>query len=287
MVDKNTAVITEAKLSSDSDLRSDSISGEDLMLLSTSTRVSNLVQHSSISEIPGETSAGSGGGNNFKMPNKKEFVKRLISSLAFIPIILILVFGSFEVVAALCATAFAFLGYEIFSPKIKSHILLRFSMLALCAAGILCFMYFRRFYGASSCIFLVCVASLTDTGAYCVGKLLKGPKLCPKISPMKTWSGFFGGFLVTDVVYCISGVSLFHNMVPALKINAFIVLQFLILSAVLGDLIESAFKRKIGVKDMSNLFPGHGGLLDRLDSLVGVSIVAFLFNYVFGTILCN
>lgn len=225
--------------------------------------------------------------NNHKKPKKREFVTRLISSLAFIPIVLILCFGSFEVVGALCAIAFAFLGYEIFSPRIKGHILLRSLMLIFCAVGIFCFMYFRKTQGVPVCIFLVCLASLTDTGAYCIGKLLKGPKLCPKISPMKTWSGFFGGFLLTDIVFCILEFSSAHNVAPILEMYGFIVLQFLILSAVLGDLIESAFKRKIGVKDMSNLFPGHGGLLDRLDSLIGVSIVAFLFNYIWGIILAN
>lgn len=219
-----------------------------------------------------------------KKPKKKEFVTRLISSLAFIPIVLILGFGSLEVVGALCAIAFAFIGYEIFSPRIKGHILLRSLMLIFCAVGIFCFVYFRKYYGAPLCIFLICVASLTDTGAYCVGKLLKGPKLCPKISPMKTWAGFFGGFLLTNVCYYLFAFSSAYKKIPALEIISFFLLQGFILSAVLGDLIESAFKRKIGVKDMGNLFPGHGGLLDRLDSLIGVSIVAFLFNYIWGII---
>lgn len=275
MVDKNTATADESNLSSDAD--------NGLVSSSVRTFGSKLMQDSKNSEILMEERKGS----NYKMPNKKEFITRLISSLAFIPLILILALGSFEVVAALCAIAFAFIGYEIFSPKIKGHMPLRFSMLLFCAVGIVCFLYFRKFYGASRCVFLVCVASCTDIGAYCIGKILKGPKLCPKISPMKTWSGFFGGFFFTNFLYYLHAFSASYKKIPALELIGFFVLQALILAAVFGDLIESAFKRKIGLKDMSNLFPGHGGLLDRLDSLIGVSIVAFLFDYIFGIILAS
>ncbi len=218
-----------------------------------------------------------------KMSDQKELITRILSSFMFIPVIVLLYFASFKVLAVFSIVAFAAMAYEIFSPEIKGHKKLRSFMLAFCAFGIFCFMYCRDIYGVSGCIFLVCMASFTDIGAYCVGKALKGPKLCPKISPNKTWAGFWGGFFLSNVACsCLSSLFMQTSeqgtFLPRYA-DSFLLIQCTILAAVFGDLIESWFKRKIGVKDMGNLFPGHGGVLDRLDSLIGVSVFLFIVHF--------
>lgn len=100
---------------------------------------------------------------------------------------------------------------------------------------------------------------LNDTGAYVFGKLLGRHKLFPKISPNKTWQGAFGGILAA-----IAGASILSTFSADVAIYHWFILAVIIsVSAIFGDLVESRLKRSIGVKDSSNLLPGHGGILDR------------------------
>jgi phosphatidate cytidylyltransferase len=109
-----------------------------------------------------------------------------------------------------------------------------------------------------------------DIGAFAVGSLLKGPKLWPKFSPNKTWSGFVGGLAAaTAAGSLMAGMSVFTlNPLAA----AFIGLT-VGLATMAGDLWESALKRRFGVKDSGDLIPGHGGLLDRVDGLMFAVVV--------------
>jgi phosphatidate cytidylyltransferase len=127
-------------------------------------------------------------------------------------------------------------------------------------------------YGFHAILYLFLVVWSADTGAFFTGKLIGGPKLAPKISPNKTWSGFIGGAAFA----CIAGV-LFaawfgHTSIPT--VAALSVVLALISQG--GDLGESFIKRFFGVKDSSGLIPGHGGVLDRLDGLVFAAIGAGL-----------
>lgn len=114
----------------------------------------------------------------------------------------------------------------------------------------------------------------SDTGAYFAGRAIGGPKLAPSISPNKTWAGFFGGCLTATVVGTVSGPYLqkFYTTPVTLAITAFM----LSLVSHSGDLLESYLKRHYGVKDSGTFLPGHGGFLDRLDSLLLVSFAAGL-----------
>lgn len=114
---------------------------------------------------------------------------------------------------------------------------------------------------------------LTDTGALVSGSLLKGPKLWPAISPNKTWSGAIGGALAgsiaTAVFFLLMHANPWHG--AALGLLASVVGQ-------LGDLFESYLKRKVGRKNSGSLIPGHGGVLDRIDSMLFVApVAAFAF----------
>lgn len=109
-----------------------------------------------------------------------------------------------------------------------------------------------------------------DIGAFAVGSTLKGPKLWPRFSPNKTWSGFIGGLVAaTAAGSLMAGMSVFHLNVWA---AAFIGLAVGV-ATMAGDLWESAIKRRFGVKDSGDLIPGHGGLLDRVDGLMFAVVV--------------
>ena len=118
--------------------------------------------------------------------------------------------------------------------------------------------------GRELMIWLVLAVWFTDTGAYFFGRIIGGMRLAPKVSPNKTWSGLFGGILLASIW---SGFWLtadgYSGLVPALGAGISIAVL-----AQVGDLLVSVVKRRYGVKDASGLIPGHGGVLDRLDSLL-------------------
>ncbi|HEY7296702.1 MAG TPA: phosphatidate cytidylyltransferase [Xanthobacteraceae bacterium] len=124
--------------------------------------------------------------------------------------------------------------------------------------------------GFVALLFLFAVVWATDIVAYFVGRALGGPKLAPNISPNKTWSGAIGGTAAAIAVALGLGFAA-HLAAPGA-----IAALAAALSAVgqIGDLFESALKRRFGVKDSSNLIPGHGGLMDRLDAFVAAAVLA-------------
>jgi phosphatidate cytidylyltransferase len=125
-------------------------------------------------------------------------------------------------------------------------------------------------------VFLAAWAS--DTGAYVCGRLIGGPKLAPAISPKKTWSGAAGGLAAAGAVGGTAMVAFgLGPMLPAVIASA-----ALSVCAQAGDLLESWIKRRFGVKDTSGLIPGHGGLLDRVDSMMAASSAVALFLVVNG-----
>ncbi|PLX39393.1 MAG: phosphatidate cytidylyltransferase [Hyphomicrobiales bacterium] len=125
-------------------------------------------------------------------------------------------------------------------------------------------------YGLVAIIFLFAVTWATDIAAYFVGRAVGGPKLWPAVSPKKTWSGAIGG-LTGGVIAGIATV-----LVAGFPVAVGLVLATALISASgqLGDLGESAIKRRFGKKDSSNLIPGHGGIMDRVDALVVGAAVA-------------
>jgi phosphatidate cytidylyltransferase len=104
----------------------------------------------------------------------------------------------------------------------------------------------------------------TDTGAYFAGRAIGGPKLIPRISPNKTWAGLLGGMVSAGIAGGL--VASLDPAMPALTLAALAALVAVVAQA--GDFMESAVKRYFGAKDSSQLIPGHGGVLDRLDGLM-------------------
>ena len=116
--------------------------------------------------------------------------------------------------------------------------------------------------------FLIVIVGAADTGAYFGGSYFKGPRMAPKLSPKKTWSGFVSGFIMASIFGALAGLILgFSPQTGALLAAPVIIFS------VIGDFLESGLKRRLQVKDAGNLLPGHGGLLDRLDSLMMVVVV--------------
>ena len=132
-------------------------------------------------------------------------------------------------------------------------------------------------------VLVFAVTMLSDTFAYLIGSALKGPKVCPKISPNKSWSGCIGGLLGGVIgafaIYGILQINALNSIIDILNLNVgwfiFIGVFGSIISQI-GDFFESYLKRRAGVKDSGNLFPGHGGMLDRIDAL--------MFNVMFITL---
>ena len=123
--------------------------------------------------------------------------------------------------------------------------------------------------GRATVLWLLAVVWATDTGAYICGRLIGGPKMAPRISPKKTWSGLIGGVGAAALVGLPASYLGSAQSVKYLLVSGAI----LALVGQLGDVFESSIKRRSKVKDSGAIIPGHGGLFDRLDSLLFVAVV--------------
>ncbi len=118
--------------------------------------------------------------------------------------------------------------------------------------------------GQLAIVWLFAVVWISDIGAFACGRTLKGPKLAPSISPAKTWSGAVGGLLTA----ALFGATMAPFLLDVGMARGAVLAALIAVAAIAGDLLESRIKRRFDVKDSGTLIPGHGGLLDRLDSLV-------------------
>ena len=127
--------------------------------------------------------------------------------------------------------------------------------------------------GLAAVLFLFAAVWSADTVAYFAGKSIGGPRFAPRISPNKTWAGFFGavlgGALAGGIVAIFAGLSALALFMLGALMGGF---------EQMGDLFESAAKRRFGVKDSGRLIPGHGGILDRVDGLVAAAVLALLIG---------
>ncbi|MBR6265587.1 MAG: phosphatidate cytidylyltransferase, partial [Bacteroidales bacterium] len=135
-------------------------------------------------------------------------------------------------------------------------------------------------FAPSSCMILLLFAFtwINDTFAYLTGMLLGKHPLCPKISPKKTIEGFAGGCFFTIV--CAAVIAYVYMEGMELHIVGLAVL--IVIASTLGDMVESRFKRWVGVKDSGKMLPGHGGFLDRFDSVIFSIPIFFAYLQIFG-----
>jgi phosphatidate cytidylyltransferase len=125
-------------------------------------------------------------------------------------------------------------------------------------------------------ILLVCIS--TDIGGYIFGKIFKGPKLT-KISPNKTYAGVVGGFLSSLILIYL--ISIYFEFFYKFDLKLISYILFISLISQIGDLIVSYFKRLSNTKDTGKLIPGHGGILDRIDGMIFVFPIIFIFEQLF------
>jgi len=137
-------------------------------------------------------------------------------------------------------------------------------------------MHVRDDLGLAWLVWLVLIVVITDVAGYFAGRLLGGPKFWPRISPRKTWSGTAAGWLGAAILGAFFGM---NSGVWTAVLLASVALSF---ASQMGDIAESAIKRKMGVKDSSSLIPGHGGVLDRFDGMLGATIGFLVIEILFG-----
>ncbi|WP_328809246.1 phosphatidate cytidylyltransferase [Roseibium aggregatum] len=197
-------------------------------------------------------------------------------------------FASLSALAVLVFFGFPLAGLAVLLAGVASaYALLRFQRSARwCLEGIL-YSGFALYslllvregeHGLLFSFFLLIVVWATDIFAYFTGRALGGPKLWKRVSPKKTWSGAIGGLVIATLFG--GGIAYFSG---ARNVAAWTALA-LALSVVSqgGDLLESAIKRRFDVKDSSQLIPGHGGIMDRIDGLVAAAIAAVVAGLAFG-----
>jgi phosphatidate cytidylyltransferase len=129
--------------------------------------------------------------------------------------------------------------------------------------------------GAGLLLYLVFLTQLNDVAQYTVGKLMGKHKISPTVSPRKTWEGFLGGILITTLLATL----IYSFLTPFSLITAISTGLLISIAGFIGDLTISAIKRDLSLKDTGTLLPGHGGILDRVDSLTYAAPLFFHFVY--------
>ena len=205
-----------------------------------------------------------------KLSSAKVTARLISAAIAVPPVIAAIHFGSpfFELLLAVALAVLAFEWWRLCGGRA-----------AWVAAGvgyigvpILCLGWVRlgADFGRETVYWMFLLVWAADTGAFIFGSTLGGPRLAPRISPAKTWSGFVGGVACAVVVGVLVGrwvgVENLMNVAVASAVMGVV--------AQGGDLLESGFKRHFGVKDAGGIMPGHGGLLDRVDGLLPVAVLA-------------
>ncbi|OCG22283.1 MULTISPECIES: phosphatidate cytidylyltransferase [unclassified Gilliamella] len=217
------------------------------------------------------------------------FVAVLFSLLYFMPISMELRSKLYTIIFSLSIIWWLVALYLVLSyPKTKHYwsnsmvVKLLFAFLTLVPFFVSMIELRAINYNANTCtgaIWLLYVFVLvwaTDSGAYFAGRAFGKHKLAPQVSPGKTVEGFIGGVSVAIGISIITYFYNFFNMSFAM----FLISSLLaILASVLGDLTESMFKREAGIKDSGHLIPGHGGILDRVDSLTAAVPVFMAFSF--------
>ena len=132
--------------------------------------------------------------------------------------------------------------------------------------------------GRELLLFLIVLTAAADVGAFFGGRRFGRRKLAPAVSPGKTWEGLMSGMLAASLAAAGGAQLLGHPLLPWLGLCLGVAMI-----SVVGDLVESMFKRRTGLKDSGSLLPGHGGVLDRIDSLLFVAPATFLFFRIFFT----
>ncbi len=155
-------------------------------------------------------------------------------------------------------------------------------IMAMAVRSLNCIYNTIPFGGWKLILYIALACFLCDTGAYFFGVFTGKHKMIPEVSPNKTWEGAIGGFATGCIISMIYGFVVLPQMPTALTIAASVLLP---VAAQVGDLSFSSIKRKFGIKDFGNLIPEHGGVLDRVDSLLFCLVVFYGLVQIIGAVL--
>lgn len=205
---------------------------------------------------------------------------RVVSAMVLVPIGLACVFAgglAFTLVVVLIMVGLAVEWLTLCSGPGRSR-----GLAPLCPVGLayvvlgcasMLWLRSDKLAGRADVLFVLLNVWAGDVGAYMIGRWIGGPRLAPRISPGKTWSGAAGGLVAAIAVGLLAAHLLSNAATPW---RAALIAALLGIVAQAGDLLESLVKRRLEVKDSSHLIPGHGGLFDRLDSILAAAPVAAL-----------
>ncbi len=157
------------------------------------------------------------------------------------------------------------------TPRRDGLLLAAYALAMLLAAHVFVALDHR---GAVIVVWLVCIVVASDVFGYFAGRLLGGPKVWPAISPKKTWSGTLAGWLGA------AGVGVGFVLVEGGGWGLVPISSGVAMASQLGDMVESLIKRRAGVKDASRLIPGHGGVIDRFDALIGAILAVWVLELI-------
>ena len=214
---------------------------------------------------------------------KNELLNRIFTSIILLPVLFYAVINSGIYLTILLILVYFLAVYEII--KNTKNLLFIFLSNLILILAFFSFYYLRGNSNSSLIILYWVLAStfLSDIGGYVVGRIIKGKKLT-KISPNKTYSGAVGSIIFS--FFALPFLNILQNyffgqlLVNLLQFNYILLTILISIICQLGDLYISYWKRKIKIKDISNILPGHGGILDRIDGLIFVLIFSFILNIV-------
>ncbi len=196
------------------------------------------------------------------------FIKRFLTSLVLVILIfLIFSYNYILVFSLLILGIFSFLEFSNIIKKItkstSKNFLINFIFINYVFVFSITFYYFSNFFNTKIILFLILMSCISsDIGGYIFGKVFKGPKLT-KISPNKTISGAIGSLFFSCLIISL----LFYFITKNMNYSIVMIGIFTSIGCQIGDLFFSFLKRKAKIKDTGNFFPGHGGVLDRLDGI--------------------
>lgn len=210
------------------------------------------------------------------------FLKRLISALILGPVALVMLVGNplsflMVVIPAFSLSVYEWIGFVRAVPRHKVFTAVVGAIYIPACFGAFTALRFVDGEGWFAVLMLLLAVWASDTGGYIFGKAYGGPRWVPSISPNKTWAGLGGAMLGAGLVTMVGGLILYAMDQGSFAfVTDFFSGCMLGLVCQIGDLFISVFKRRAGLKDTGTLIPGHGGILDRIDSLM----MAALFSYV-------
>ena len=204
---------------------------------------------------------------------------RVVSAVILGPLLLAAVWIGFPWIDLVAAVAAPLMIGE-WLRLTRRRPVVRAGLIVYSIAAVLALLWLRHqpAFGRETILWIVACVWATDIGAYFIGSYAGGARLAPSISPSKTWSGLVGGASATAVVSALCGLAVGAGETVTLALAG----VGIALVAQAGDLLESAQKRRAGVKDSGRLIPGHGGILDRIDGLIAALVFIALIRLATG-----